>query len=139
MTHHEPQPTTWLDRQKAGLAEAKEHIDEGAQRQRDVQSGRVMPAGWYPNPLDAKLEAYWDGAHWSTFVRPTQQRVTSTNVAALAWLVAIVSFGYMLPWAVACSRDMPNQGAIGLVNLLTGWTGVGWLVALVMASVQRQP
>jgi hypothetical protein len=44
----------------------------------------------------------------------------------------------MLPWAVAASRQMPNHWAIALVNLLTGWTGVGWLVALVMACMQRR-
>lgn len=63
---------------------------------------------------------------------------TNVVVVVIAWLVAILSVGYMLPWAIAASRSMPNQAAIGLLNLLLGWTVIGWIIALVMACAQRR-
>ena len=56
----------------------------------------------------------------------------------MAWVVAIVTLGYMLPWAVAATRGKSNSGAIALVNLLVGWSLIGWIVALVMACGSHQ-
>jgi hypothetical protein len=58
--------------------------------------------------------------------------------APLAWVVAILTLGYMLPWAIAATRGKSNAAAIGLVNLLAGWTVIGWIVALVMACGAHQ-
>jgi hypothetical protein len=44
----------------------------------------------------------------------------------------------MLPWAIAATRGKSNQAAIGLLNLLLGWTLIGWVVALVMACQPHQ-
>jgi hypothetical protein len=60
---------------------------------------------------------------------------TDPVLLAIAWVIAVLTFLYMLPWAVAVSRHKANHGAIALVNLLTGWTVVGWIAALVMACV----
>ncbi|TWP39091.1 superinfection immunity protein [Leekyejoonella antrihumi] len=57
----------------------------------------------------------------------------STAVAVLAWIVAAITLLYMLPWAVAVTRNRSNMAAIGLVNLLLGWSFIGWVVSLVMA------
>jgi hypothetical protein len=46
--------------------------------------------------------------------------------ATTAWIIAIVTLGYMLPWA------------IGWINLLLGWTLIGWIIALVMACGAHQ-
>ncbi len=54
---------------------------------------------------------------------------------AVAWVVAVLTLGYMLPWAIAATRGRPNTGAIALVNLLVGWTFIGWVAALVMACL----
>lgn len=56
----------------------------------------------------------------------------------LAWVIAVLTGFYMLPWAVAVTRSMPNTGSILLINLLLGWTIIGWIVALVMACSQAQ-
>jgi hypothetical protein len=56
----------------------------------------------------------------------------------LSWIAAILTGGYMLPWAIAATRRKSNAGAIGLVNLLLGWTVIGWIVALVMACQAHQ-
>ncbi len=68
----------------------------------------------------------------------TDQRTGGARAAsaAHAWLWAIVTLGYLLPWAIAASRGVRNSGGIFWLNLLTGWTFIGWFVALVMA-VQR--
>lgn len=54
-------------------------------------------------------------------------------VIAIAWVIAVLTLGYMIPWAVAATRGKTNHGAIGLLNFLLGWTLIGWVVALVMA------
>lgn len=68
----------------------------------------------------------------------TDQRPQSDGVVAIAWVIAVVTFLYMLPWAVAVTRGRANLAAIGLVNLFLGWSFVGWVVALVMACQSHQ-
>lgn len=61
---------------------------------------------------------------------------TTTKVVAI--VVAILTGLYMLPWAIAAVRDV-RHWSVFWVNLLLGWTIVGWIVALVMAlRSQRQ-
>ena len=40
---------------------------------------------------------------------------------------------YMAPTIVAAIRRHPDLLHVGVVNILTGWTIVGWIVAMVMA------
>jgi len=61
---------------------------------------------------------------------------TTTKVVAI--IVAILTGLYMLPWAIAAVRDV-RHWSVFWVNLLLGWTIIGWIVALVMAlRSQRQ-
>lgn len=60
---------------------------------------------------------------------------TVTKVVAL--VVAILSAGYMAPWAVAAIRDV-RHWSVFWVNLLLGWTIVGWIIALVMSLRARR-
>jgi hypothetical protein len=60
-------------------------------------------------------------------------RRTSAVHVIIAWIFALLSFLYFLPWAVAATRGRPNTGGVFLVNLLVGWTLIGWIAALVMA------
>ena len=61
---------------------------------------------------------------------------TATKVVAI--VVAILTAGYMLPWAIAAVRAV-RHWSVFWVNLLLGWTIIGWVVALVMAlRAQRQ-
>jgi hypothetical protein len=53
--------------------------------------------------------------------------------AIVAIVVAILTGGYMLPWAIAAVRGTRNSWTVFWVNLLLGWTVVGWIVALVMS------
>ncbi|MEO5852090.1 MAG: superinfection immunity protein [Nocardioides sp.] len=53
--------------------------------------------------------------------------------SVVAIVVAILTGGYMLPWAIAAVRGNANTGRVFWVNLLLGWTVIGWIVALVMS------
>jgi hypothetical protein len=67
----------------------------------------------------------------------TDQR--SKNVqATIAWVLAVLTVGYLLPWAIAATRGKSNAGMIGVLNVLLGWTLVGWIIALVMACGTHQ-
>ena len=52
-------------------------------------------------------------------------------VAALIGLVLM-----FVPTFIAMARHRPSLGLFALVNLCVGWTGIGWLVLLVMALWQ---
>ncbi len=67
-------------------------------------------------------------------VRHLRPRVGAVHLT-IAWIAAIVTVAYMLPWAVAATRQKSNALAIGLLNLLAGWTMIGWIAALVLACL----
>jgi hypothetical protein len=47
--------------------------------------------------------------------------------------VAVGLFIYFLPAFIARKRNNPNATAIFVLNLLLGWSLIGWLIALVWA------
>lgn len=63
-------------------------------------------------------------------VTDQKTRVVSAPVAII---VAILSAGYMLPWAIAAVRGNRNAWTVFWINLLLGWTVIGWIIALVMS------
>ena len=63
----------------------------------------------------------------------TDQRQPSGAVMAIAWVLTVLTLGYLLPWAIAATRGRSNQGAIAVLNIFLGWSFVGWVVSLVMA------
>ncbi len=65
-----------------------------------------------------------------TTLEPESKSWTTTKVVAI--IVAILTGLYMLPWAIAAVRDV-RHWSVFWVNLLLGWTIIGWIVALVMA------
>jgi hypothetical protein len=55
-------------------------------------------------------------------------------------VVLIVIFGmYFVPLFVAGARSMPNVGSVAVINVLLGWTVIGWIVALAMACGSNRP
>lgn len=63
----------------------------------------------------------------------TDQRQVGGGVLAFAWILAIFTAFYMLPWAIAATRGKSNHSSVGLINFLLGWSVIGWIVALIMA------
>lgn len=57
---------------------------------------------------------------------------------ALVLLILYVG-GYMLPTIVGAARQRHNLLAIAALNLLLGWTLIGWVVALVWALTSNPP
>ena len=71
------------------------------------------------------------------------QEVAAGVGAGMAGLILFVAFVtgafllYLLPTIIAVMRKKENAGAIAIVNLLLGWTFIGWVIALVW-SVSTQ-
>jgi T4 superinfection immunity protein len=71
------------------------------------------------------------------------QEVAAGVGAGIAGLILFVAFVtgafllYLLPTIIAVMRKKENAGAIAIVNLLLGWTFIGWVIALVW-SVSTQ-
>jgi hypothetical protein len=68
---------------------------------------------------------------------------SSGAVAAGSSIVALVLImsalgAYFVPSIVAWVRHVPNAGSVTVLNVLLGWTLVGWAVSLAMAC-RSQP
>lgn len=59
------------------------------------------------------------------------------------FLVLVLIFGgvafYFLPTIIAAVSKHRQLAAISILNLLAGWTFIGWIVAIVWAFVESQP
>ena len=47
--------------------------------------------------------------------------------------IGFVGLVYLVPTIVAGVRKVPNAGSVIVLNVLLGWTLIGWVVALFMA------
>lgn len=59
----------------------------------------------------------------------------ATGIAGLAAAAVI----YLIPGLTARARKVPNVGSVWVVNVLAGWTVIGWIVAMAMAMRDPQP
>ena len=55
----------------------------------------------------------------------------------MIFLVSLVV--YFVPCFIALVRGHEQQGPIIMICLFTGWTGIGWLVALVWSFSSQRP
>nr|UVX34035.1 MAG: Superinfection immunity protein [Bacteriophage sp.] len=58
------------------------------------------------------------------------------DVVILLFFVGLVIFAYLLPSFVAPQRKHVNTTAICVLNILVGWSFIGWVAALVWAFVK---
>jgi hypothetical protein len=58
---------------------------------------------------------------------------------AMLTLILVVLTMYWLPSIVGYYRRVPDLVSVVVTNALLGWTGVGWLVSLVMALRMPEP
>src|SRR5262245_41213184 len=97
-------------------------------------------------PAIGRARAAWQrtpAAHRRTYVGLATSAglivamITSEQVRSAIGMLVGLAVGfvrYFLPTWVASRRKMPNQWSIFTINLLLGWTVVGWIVALAMAG-----
>ena len=90
----------------------------------------VRDREWQWEPLRERYSRYRMKGVAMTMLEPESRSWTTTKIVAV--IVAILTVGYMLPWALAAVRDVPHWGVFWL-NLLLGWTLIGWIVALVLS------
>lgn len=55
------------------------------------------------------------------------------------FLSTLVGLVYFIPSIIAKSRNHHRTTAIFLINLLSGWTALGWIVALIWSATAAQP
>lgn len=55
------------------------------------------------------------------------------SILATLVLTAIAAALYLLPVLVGWGRRVPDIGSVAVINVLLGWTLVGWAVALALA------
>lgn len=55
-------------------------------------------------------------------------------------LMLVLLAAYLLPMFIAFGRDHPNAWPITILDLLLGWTFIGWVVALIwsLTSFERK-
>jgi hypothetical protein len=66
---------------------------------------------------------------------PTEEKQALAVICGPLILLGVVCCLYFLP-AIVGSRKR-NSGAIFILNLFLGWTFVGWVVALVWATIKE--
>lgn len=62
----------------------------------------------------------------------------SQTIVLVIALFCVLAF-YLLPTIMAIKRKSPRTTAVVILNIFFGFTLVGWIVALVLASKQPQP
>jgi hypothetical protein len=70
-------------------------------------------------------------------IKPSVRLETSGILIRLLWalcLLTIALFVYFLPALNAVSRRHRNVNAIAVLNLLLGWTLIGWVAAMVWSA-----
>jgi hypothetical protein len=61
-------------------------------------------------------------------------------MASPAALIAIlVIAAYLAPTLIGWARHVPHLGSVAVVNVLLGWTLIGWAIALAMAARSALP
>ncbi len=50
------------------------------------------------------------------------------ETAPTAMLLGLIALLYMLPTIIAYSRDHPRRQQLALMNILFGWTLIGWII-----------
>jgi hypothetical protein len=66
---------------------------------------------------------------------PTIYETDATGAFVLFMIPVVV---YFLPLIVAINRGHEDRTRIGVLNLLLGWTVIGWIAALVWATTGRK-
>jgi hypothetical protein len=63
----------------------------------------------------------------------------AAGVVFMVLLIVLAAAFYFFPSLVALCSKKRNIGAIAALNILAGWTGAGWIIALVWALAVDGP
>ncbi|HET9285566.1 MAG TPA: superinfection immunity protein [Candidatus Angelobacter sp.] len=69
---------------------------------------------------------------------PLQNLPLSQMIILVIALFCVLAF-YFLPTIMAIKRKSPHTTAVVILNFFFGFTLIGWIIALVLASKQPQP
>ena len=85
-----------------------------------------QPAGW--------------AMHWQQTHAPAHMLALGLAHATWVLVIALLVWAalYFLPTLLARLRGVQGLAAVAVVNLLLGWTVIGWFAALVMALVMER-
>ena len=62
--------------------------------------------------------------------------VSSIVIAGLTCVSLVV---YLAPLVIGWTRRVPDLGAVAVINILLGWTLIGWVAALALALRTASP
>ncbi|GCE79190.1 superinfection immunity protein [Komagataeibacter oboediens] len=72
------------------------------------------------------------------------QSIQGTGLEIGTAVLLVLAFGlagsmvlFLLPTFIACRRGVHNAAVVAVVNCATGMTGIGWVIALLMACVME--
>jgi hypothetical protein len=69
----------------------------------------------------------------------SQAGTDAGTVISVGIVIVISILMYFLPAIIASKKKKRNATAIGVLNLLLGWTVVGWIVSLIWALTNDLP
>jgi hypothetical protein len=69
---------------------------------------------------------------------PTPGFILGSMVIGLLFIVIVIAM-YVLPTVVAMLRKHRQLPAIALVNILFGWSVIGWVAAMIWSLTTPQP
>jgi len=70
---------------------------------------------------------------------PAAAQTSETSSASEWMLIGLLIFIYLLPAIIAAKRHHNNEGAIVSLNILLGWTFLGWVAAFVWLTDNTRP
>jgi hypothetical protein len=60
------------------------------------------------------------------------------NDATIGFLIVLVGlFIYLIPTIVAFRRGHASRAGICILNIVAGWSGIGWLASLIWACARK--
>jgi hypothetical protein len=68
----------------------------------------------------------------------TQYRKASNQIGAFKMTLLIIVMMYFIPTICAISRKHNNTAAIVCVNILLGWTVLGWIASMVWSLTDNR-
>lgn len=85
--------------------------------------------------LSAAMHRAGVSGSWSSGGLSVADGIAAVFGLGVGWFFTVLAVLYFLPAVIAYSRGSMHRGAILLLNLLVGWTVIGWWVLLVFAMV----